>query len=856
MRGWVRQSRNGNRSKEVGPRDPTNWRLNRLAEFIGPFRWKYLIFAGFLLLASGFAGAIFHVPVRLWGSVSLFGVGFVLSAAGSWVTGHHLRVSAAIAKDQQEKLRALEAALNQERQHHEATREELRQLRIRWKTLLETIPDIVVEVNKNFVFTMANPAARRFYGEDMLGREAAEYLLYPQPVYSNSQVLLDGSDCTLYLEDWLRRKDGTGRLISWHGRTIKNEDGKVLGILGIGRDITDLRALQASYRTQTELVTAIGSAAQDAIILIDHCGRITYWNQAATKIFGYAAEEVLGKDAHRLLCPPELLPAYERNFPHFARTGQGGAVGKTLRLEAIRKDGSRIPIELSLGAFKSKGLWLAVAVIRDLTLTVQQEKERQLTERRYHALCEHTEDLVWLAGQDLQIQYINPAAGRFLGVPPEALVGKSLGEILPPSAFETLKDWVDSQYSGKKVSEGNGLLTRVRYLTAGQTQWDAQLKCTVIPDETGKPWLIMGVSRPILTPESSESPWIGNSVVIEFLSQLIASAADGVPVSKFLQVLEHFFKSARLIPEESRILLCRRCRRTRKSRPISHGLQEKLSTSSGPSPEADVQVPPQVTQENTGVRPESSSHSDSELKETPNRGNSPGQVDKAWGSLNSQRSSGANWQAACTLTGESHPCLIMEPHQPEKGTLLPVMAEAGRVLGILQIQGEGLSPAAESLLTRWVVPILALLLLRQEATENREELERGLERKIRQLRSLHALVRLGCHQDEDSGNHSLHNLLGECASILQNSLSPDGWTGVRILWEGEEVATEHFCDGPWKLASPLWAEGKLTGAVEVSSPIPLEFLQSSHLNEARLYLDHWATMLGLLLSTEGVPTKT
>ena len=123
------------------------------------------------------------------------------------------------------------------------------------------------------------------------------------------------------------------------------------------------KALQSS-ETRMRSIT---NSANDAILIIDQKGVITYWNPAAERIFGYVESEVLGKDLHNLLAPEKYHEAFKNAFPLFVETGEGSAIGKTLDLEAIRKDGSIIPVQLSLSSLKIDGNWNAVGILRDTT---------------------------------------------------------------------------------------------------------------------------------------------------------------------------------------------------------------------------------------------------------------------------------------------------------------------------------------------------------------------------------------------------------------------------------------------------------------------------------------------------------
>ena len=111
--------------------------------------------------------------------------------------------------------------------------------------------------------------------------------------------------------------------------------------------------------------------------MMDTEGRVSYWNPAAERIFGYTRNEVIGQMMHSLIAPSRYHVAHNAAFPEFLRTGHGDAVGKTLDLEGRRKDGKEISIQLSLSAIDIKGAWHAVGVIRDVTEQKLAEKALQ-----------------------------------------------------------------------------------------------------------------------------------------------------------------------------------------------------------------------------------------------------------------------------------------------------------------------------------------------------------------------------------------------------------------------------------------------------------------------------------------------
>lgn len=135
-------------------------------------------------------------------------------------------------------------------------------------------------------------------------------------------------------------------------------------------------AAEASERAKSaseKRLRSITDSTQDAIIMMDHRGAISFWNPAAERTLGYRSDEAIGRDLHELLAPERFLQAARASFPEFSRTGQGAAVGKTLELAARRKDGQEITVALSLSAVSLFGEWDAVGILRDITSQKQAE---------------------------------------------------------------------------------------------------------------------------------------------------------------------------------------------------------------------------------------------------------------------------------------------------------------------------------------------------------------------------------------------------------------------------------------------------------------------------------------------------
>ena len=180
-------------------------------------------------------------------------------------------------------------------------------------------------------------------------------------------------------EDLIELADGRFFERYSHPQRLGDE---IIGRVWWFRDATEKRTAERSFLEGEARLRSITESTQDAIIMMDHQGAITFWNPAAVRILGYSYEEAIGQDLHQLLAPEQFMDAHRVAFPDFLRTGCGNAIGKTVELTARRKDGQEIDISLSLSAVSLKNKWHAVGIVRDITEKKQAEKVLLETNRR------------------------------------------------------------------------------------------------------------------------------------------------------------------------------------------------------------------------------------------------------------------------------------------------------------------------------------------------------------------------------------------------------------------------------------------------------------------------------------------
>jgi len=178
-----------------------------------------------------------------------------------------------------------------------------------------------------------------------------------------------------------------------------------------------MREVLARHSLTEERLRAVSAAAQDAVVMMDHEGRIAFWNEAGKRIFGYSQEEARGKKLHELIIPAQYGIEFERKFIEFRRTGRGPVIGKTLELAGLRKDGAEIVTEVSISGVNLDAKWHAVCIFRDITECKRAEQMLQLEYAVARCLdwADSTAEALRAAARAI-CQTLNWECGRFLEV--------------------------------------------------------------------------------------------------------------------------------------------------------------------------------------------------------------------------------------------------------------------------------------------------------------------------------------------------------------------------------------------------------------------------------------------------------
>ncbi|AHG89648.1 diguanylate cyclase [Gemmatirosa kalamazoonensis] len=230
-----------------------------------------------------------------------------------------------------------------------------------------------------------------------------------------------------------------------------------LGVVGRGR----YAALVETLRRSEARFRAVSEAATDAIVSTDWQNRIVFWNAAATRMFGYAEAEAMGQPLARLI--PTTTHGTRTPSPMW----QGGhtaptLVGRTVELEATRRDGTAFPIELSLSSWYADGALYFTSIIRDVTARHRAQEAVRESELRHRQLVECSPECIVVHAAGV-ILFANPAAAELLGVRGAyELVGRRLLKVVHPDS----RDEVRERIARAPDSRSGAQLGEFRMLTA------------------------------------------------------------------------------------------------------------------------------------------------------------------------------------------------------------------------------------------------------------------------------------------------------------------------------------------------------------------------------------------------------
>jgi len=208
------------------------------------------------------------------------------------------------------------------------------------------------------------------------------------------------------------------------------EVGHILVLIGLAFGMRAVFRVEAAGRAN---LNAIVANASDTIFTVDASGLILSFNHAGEKMFGYAADGVVGQNIRLLM--PEFCPGEDANSVRsYLRTNVTRDTGISHEVKGRRRNGTTFPIGLTINEMRSNRSSLFVGIARDITERKRMEEQFRESDRQLQGILDYAPLCISLKDLQGRYKWVNRRYEEIFGVRPEDVVGKTAREIYPEFA--------------------------------------------------------------------------------------------------------------------------------------------------------------------------------------------------------------------------------------------------------------------------------------------------------------------------------------------------------------------------------------------------------------------------------------
>ena len=330
--------------------------------------------------------------------------------------------------------------------------EKLKESSIRWQYTFDAISDIICLLSPDQTILQINQAGCRAAGlnlEELIGRKCFEVIHHPNPPMADNPCIASLASGRYEVREY----EEAGRYFELEAWPVIGSEGRIESITHIIRDVTARKKAEIELANSEETYRLLAENPNIVVFKFDPEGKVTFCNRYATELFGYTAEEIIGRRTADLICPKKDSDG--RDVEDFwADLIENTKKYEIHENENITKDGARLWISWTNTSVYNDQGELVELISTGVNATDRQEAKQRLqeSEERFRTVVENINAAIYVVENGHYI-FSNRAGCDMIGLAPDQIISRPISEFIPPDEIDWIADRHRRRLNGQIIDD-------------------------------------------------------------------------------------------------------------------------------------------------------------------------------------------------------------------------------------------------------------------------------------------------------------------------------------------------------------------------------------------------------------------
>lgn len=374
----------------------------------------------------------------------------------------------------------------------------------RYRQLVENASSVILELDTQGVIRFVNSHGEKIFGyskDEILGKNIVG-LIVPRIESTGRDLAAMIRKIVTTPEEYEVNenenlcKDGSRRWLHWSNKALRDEQGHVLGVLGVGTDITRRKKAERALELSRERFRTLVENMPVMIHAHDAKRNVVFWNNESQRVLGYTAEEMINNPRAMEKLYPD--PAYRRYV--LTRLHDERVEFRDVELIMRAKDGSDVVVNWSnISPSCPVPGWPVWEVGRDVTARKQAQQALEESEAKYRLLADNAADVIWTMDPFHNVTYISPSIEKLVGYGMDEYLALSLEQRYSPESCALIRERIARRQQNWRNGIKDLAPSKIEvehYTKSGGSIW-VEMHSRPIVDERGELRGMVGVARDV-----------------------------------------------------------------------------------------------------------------------------------------------------------------------------------------------------------------------------------------------------------------------------------------------------------------------------------------------------------------------